>query len=97
MMTTEEMVMYDQLVEMGIATAEEINLAYNVADKGWTELLHRILFARTGYRSIEQMTEAEDEEEEETSKGLTEEEIKNAGEIIGEALRNYLIQMVEEL
>jgi hypothetical protein len=62
MMTTEEMVMYDQIVEMGIATAEEINLAFNVADKGWTEVLNRILYARTGYRSIQQMMDAEDED-----------------------------------
>ena len=55
MMTTEEMVMYDQLVDMGIATAEEINLAFNVAGGNWTDVLNKILYVRTGYRSIEQM------------------------------------------
>ena len=54
-MTTEEMVMYDQLVDMGIATAEEINLAFNVAGGNWTDVLNKILYVRTGYRSIEQM------------------------------------------
>ena len=59
MMTTEEMIMYDQIVELGIATAEEINLAFNVADGGWTEILNRIIYCRTGYRSIEQYLEEE--------------------------------------
>ena len=61
MMTTEEMVMYDQLVDMGIATAEEINLAYNVAGGNWIGVLNKILYVRTGYRSIEQMLEKEED------------------------------------
>jgi len=64
MMTTEEMVMYDQVVEMGIATADEINLVYNCGSwMNWEDCLNAILYARTGYRSIAQMLEAEDEEE----------------------------------
>ena len=59
-MTTEEMIMYDQLVEMGIATAEEINLVFNIANGGWAHVLNSILFFRTGYRSIAQMLEEED-------------------------------------
>ena len=62
-MTTEEMITYDQIVEMGIATSEEINLAFNVANTGWTEVLNKIISVRTGYHSIQQMIEAEDEEE----------------------------------
>jgi hypothetical protein len=62
MMTTEEMITYDQIVEMEIATPEEINLAFNVANTGWTEVLNRIIYARTGYRSIQQMIDAEGEE-----------------------------------
>ena len=61
-MTTEEMITYDQIVENGIATADEINLVRNVASGTWTEILNGIIFARTGYRSIQQMIEAEDEE-----------------------------------
>ena len=61
-MTTDEMIMYDQLVDMDIATAEEINLVFNIAGGGWTKVLNDILFVRTGYRSIPQMLEAEDEE-----------------------------------
>ena len=60
MMTTDEMVMYDQLIDMGIATAEEINLAHNVAGGNWIDVLNKILYVRTGYRSIEQMLEEEE-------------------------------------
>lgn len=61
-MTTDEMVMYDQMVEMGIATADELNLARNLMSGSWLEVLNAVLFVRTGYRSLEQMIEAEDEE-----------------------------------
>lgn len=62
-MTTKEMVMYDQLVDMGIATTEELNLARNLMSGSWTEVLEAVLFIRTGYRSLEQMFEAEDMDE----------------------------------
>jgi len=61
-MTTEEMVMYDQLVDMGIATADELNLARNLMAGEWMEVLNAVLFIRTGYRTMEQMFEAEDED-----------------------------------
>lgn len=54
MMTNEEIIYYDRLVEEGIATEEEINLAFNVSCVGWTEVLSRILYVRTGYRNWEQ-------------------------------------------
>lgn len=60
-MTTEEMIMYDQLVDMGIATTDELNLARNLMSGEWMEVLNAVLFIRTGYRSMEQMMEAEDE------------------------------------
>jgi len=63
MMTTEEMVLYDQVVNMDIATAEEINLVKNVAGGEWTEVLNSIIYARTGYRSIEQMLEDDEDYE----------------------------------
>jgi len=62
MMTTEECIMYDQLVNMGIATPEEINLYYNLTATTWKKTLENILYFRTGYRSIAQMIEAEEEE-----------------------------------
>ena len=63
MMTTEEMVMYDQFVDMGIATADELNLARNLVSGSWEDVLTSVLYIRTGYRSIEQMFEAEEEED----------------------------------
>ena len=56
-MTTEEMIMYDQLVDMGIATTDELNLARNLMAGNWMEVLQAVLFIRTGYRTIEQMYE----------------------------------------
>ena len=64
-MTVEEMVMYDQLVDMGIATTDELNLARNLMAGEWMEVLNAVLFVRTGYRTIEQMYEAEYDEDEE--------------------------------
>ena len=54
------MVMYDQLVDMGIATTDELNLARNLMAGEWMEVLNAVLFIRTGYRTMEQMMEAED-------------------------------------
>lgn len=64
-MTTEEMITYDQIVEMGIATAEEINLVKCLMSGTWTEVLNGIIFVRTGYHSMQQYIESEDLEEEE--------------------------------
>lgn len=61
MMTIEEMVMYDQLVDMGIATADELNLAKNLVSGSWKDVLTDVLYIRTGYRSIEQMFEEEED------------------------------------
>lgn len=62
-MTTEEMITYDQIVELGIATAEEINLVRNCTSGTWTEILNGIIHARTGFQSIQQFVEMEDFEE----------------------------------
>ena len=61
-MTTDEMILYDQLVDMEIATTDELNLARNLMSGSWLEVLNAVLFVRTGYRSLEQMIEAEDED-----------------------------------
>lgn len=63
MMTMEEMHLYDYMVETGIATAEELNLARNLVSGLWLEVLNSVLYVRTGYRSLEQLQDAEDEEE----------------------------------
>lgn len=64
-MTTNEMIMYDQIVELGIATAEELNLARNLVSGSWTEVMNSVIFIRTGYRSLEQYFESEFDEEDE--------------------------------
>ena len=63
-MTTNEMIKYDMMVEYGIATAEELNLARNLVDGEWNEVLNRVCYIRTGYRTFEQYIEAEMEEDE---------------------------------
>ena len=60
MMTTEEMVMYDMMVELGVATSEELNLARNLVSGSWKEILTQVLDIRTGYKSIEDMLEEEE-------------------------------------
>ena len=62
MMTEKEVYLYDMLVELNIATEEELNLAFNITDMCWLDTLTRVLYARTGYRSLEQYLEEEEEE-----------------------------------
>ena len=62
-MTQKEIMLYDQIVENDIATAEEINLVRNVTDGSWEEILNKICYARTGYRDLDQYFEAEMEEQ----------------------------------
>jgi hypothetical protein len=62
MMTTEEMIKYDQIVELGIATIDEIGLVRAVATGTWNEILDGIVYARTGYRTLEQMLAEDDDE-----------------------------------
>ena len=60
MMTTEEMVMYDMMVELGVATSEELNLARDLVSGSWKEILTQVLDIRTGNKSIEDMLEEEE-------------------------------------
>lgn len=53
---------WDTLEELGIATREEIGLAVALCGTN-EETLNRILYIRTGYRTIEQMYEDVFEEE----------------------------------
>jgi len=63
-MTTNEMIKYDQVVEYGIATPDELNLARNMADGTWNEILNRVCYIRTGYKTFEQYIQAEMDDEE---------------------------------
>lgn len=62
-MTQEEMMKYDQMVEWNIATAEELNLARNLMDGSWNDVLDAVCYVRTGYRTWESFIENEMEEE----------------------------------
>lgn len=59
MMTDREQYIWEEMVELEIATDDELGLACALC--GITEeTLNRVLYIRTGYRSIEQMREEED-------------------------------------
>jgi hypothetical protein len=62
-MTREEIDAYDFIVENGIATSEELNLARNLLDGSWLDILNSVLYVRAGYRTIEQMIESENDDE----------------------------------
>lgn len=70
-MTTDECILYDQMVEWGIATADEINLVRNVLDGSWEDILKKICYARTEYRDLNDFLQNEifsgDNEEEDES------------------------------
>ena len=57
---TEEL--YDYLVEFDIATEEEIGLVCSINGTN-LESLDSILYVRTGYRSLEQLGEMEEDDE----------------------------------
>ena len=60
MMTDREQYVWETLVEEEIATDEELGLACALC--GTTEeTLNRVLYIRTGYRTIEQMFDEEEE------------------------------------
>lgn len=58
-MTQKEMMMYDQIVELDIATANELNLARNLMAGTWEQVLNAVVYVRTGYRTFDQYIEAE--------------------------------------
>lgn len=60
-MSAYEIEMYDYMVESGIATAEELNLARNLVDGEWKDVLSRVLYIRTGYHTLEQMMVEEED------------------------------------
>ena len=60
-MTQNEMFLYDQMVELEIATVEELNLARNLMAGTWMDVLSAVLYIRTGYRNLDQLMAEEDE------------------------------------
>lgn len=65
MMNNKEMITYDLMVEFGIATPEELNLARNLVDGSWLEVLNAVVKVKTGYSDFDSYIENEMEEEEE--------------------------------
>lgn len=63
-MTQDEMFLYDFLVENGIATAEELNLARNLVNGDWIDVLQRVMFIRTQCRTLAEYFNELDEEDE---------------------------------
>lgn len=48
--------LWDELINMGIATKEELQLITNI--NGWNEeSFNSVIYARTGYRYLEQLQE----------------------------------------
>lgn len=62
-MTNKEMEIYDQMVELEIATAEEINLVKGIMGGSWSEVLNDIIWYRTGYSDFDDYIEAMMDEE----------------------------------
>lgn len=70
-MTKREEMLYDTVVDYEIATKEEINLVRNIVSGSWEDVLNDIIFARTGYHTIDQFFDGElGEEEEEIEDGV---------------------------
>lgn len=53
--------LFDRIIDDGIATESEINLVADIAGYS-VEILNQIIYARTGYRDIEQYEESEFDE-----------------------------------
>lgn len=63
-MNEKEIRMYDYVVELGLATAEELNLVKNIKGGTWEEVINAVVDVRTGYKTLDQYIECEMEEEE---------------------------------
>ena len=50
---------YDEIVELGIANREELNLITGI-NGDTIETLNDVIYYRTGYRDIEQLIESEE-------------------------------------
>ena len=53
-MNEKECRMYDLIVEIDIAPTQEINLVRNLLSGSSTEILNAIVYARTGYNTLDQ-------------------------------------------
>lgn len=58
-MSTEEMITYDRMVDLDIATAQELNLVHDIIGGDWEDTFDAITYERTGYNSFNQYMEYE--------------------------------------
>ena len=59
-MTSKEMRMYDYVVESGIATENELGLAFNLVAGSWKTVIDAVVYVRTGYRTLDQLIKSEE-------------------------------------
>lgn len=52
-MNTDECIKYDSMIDMGIATPEEINLVRCLMNGTWNQILDSICYVRTGCETFE--------------------------------------------
>lgn len=52
-MNNKEMMAYDIMVETGLATAEELNLARNLVSGSWMEVINAVVYVRTAYTDFD--------------------------------------------
>lgn len=64
MMNEKEVKMYDEVIELGICTTEELNLVKNAMGGTWEFVINRVVSVRTEYDTLEQYIKCELEEEE---------------------------------
>lgn len=64
-MTREEIAIYDTIVDLGIATEEELNLVFCCTNEGWRGVFDNVTRVRTGYPTWESFVNNELESEEE--------------------------------
>ena len=65
-MTKEEMIIYDMIVEYNLATPDELNLAFNIANShgnaSWKDIYNDIAYIRSAYSTIEEYFLEEEKE-----------------------------------
>lgn len=61
-MTEKESKMYDTILDFGIASCDAINLVRCICAGSWEEILNKIVYARTGYKTLDDFLIADADE-----------------------------------
>lgn len=59
MMLPNEIEIYGLMIEYGIATQDELNLAHDLIGGSWQGVFDRVCYIRTGYRTFTEFLEGE--------------------------------------